>query len=254
METGSAYGLWDIVIIHSLFVLIFAFSFFRPRTRRDWRSFGVFSAFVIALFTEMYGFPLTVYLLSGWLASRYPEINWFSHNAGHLLQTLLGWKGDAHFSPLHIISYVFILGGFFLLAAAWKVLFRAQRNHGLAMTGPYAWIRHPQYTAFIMIMSGFLLQWPTLPTLMMFPILVWIYTRLARREEKETLEKFGGRYAFYAANTPRFFPRFWGGRIARKAVADEEKTIHQECMGGSNSFSDHFIYDPHSETRLGGKS
>ena len=254
MESGSAYGLWHVVIIHSLFVLIFAFSFFRPRTRRDWRSFGVFSAFVIALFTEMYGFPLTVYLLSGWLASRYPEINWFSHNAGHLLQTLLGWKGDAHLGPLHMISYVFIIGGFFLLSAAWKVLFRAQRNHELATSGPYVWIRHPQYVAFMMIMTGFLLQWPTLPTLLMFPILVWIYTRLARREENETLKAFSGRYAFYAMNTPRFFPRLRGGRMSRKAVAGRDKTIHKECTDGSNSFSDNSTYHLHSETRLVEKS
>jgi protein-S-isoprenylcysteine O-methyltransferase Ste14 len=253
METGSAYGLWDIVIIHSLFVLIFAFSFFRPRTKRDWRSFGVFSAFVIALFTEMYGFPLTVYLLSGWLAERFPETNWFSHDAGHLLQTLLGWKGDAHLGPLHMLSYLFILGGFFLLSAAWRVLFRSQRNHELAITGPYAWVRHPQYTAFIMIMLGFLFQWPTLPTLVMFPILVWVYVRLARREEKETLRAFGERYACYAAKTPRFFPRLWGNRLSQKPVAGEENTIDKKCTEGSRNFSDHLVFHSHSETGSGGK-
>ncbi|MBK5101027.1 MAG: isoprenylcysteine carboxylmethyltransferase family protein [Desulfobacteraceae bacterium] len=205
------YGLWHLVIFSSLFILVFAFSFFRPRTRRDWRTFGSFSAFVVALFTEMYGFPLTVYLLSGWLGSRYPEVDWFSHDASHLLQTLLGWRGDAHFGPLHLLSYILILGGFILLSASWRVLFRAQQNHEMAVSGPYARVRHPQYAAFIVIMIGFLVQWPTLPTMVMFPVLVWIYVRLARREEKEVLREFGEHYARYAKKTPRFFPQIRGG-------------------------------------------
>lgn len=211
MDIMNAYGLWSLVIVNSLIILIFAFSFFQPQTRRDWRTFGAFSAFVIALFSEMYGFPLTIYLLSGWLTSRFPGINWFSHESSHLLQTLLGWQGDAHFSPLHILSNILVLGGLILLAMSWKVLYRAQRNLEIARTGPYAKIRHPQYAAFIVIMVGFLVQWPTLPTLMMFPVLVWLYIRLARREEKEALEMFGEQYARYVENTPRFIPQFqWG--------------------------------------------
>jgi protein-S-isoprenylcysteine O-methyltransferase Ste14 len=208
MNNLSDYGLWSLVIVNSLIILFFAFSFFKPKTRRDWRTFGTFAAFVVALFTEMYGFPLTIYLLSGWLTSRFPDINWFSHESSHLLQTLLGWRGDAHFSPLHILSNILILGGLILLAMSWKVLYRAQRNLEIARTGPYAKIRHPQYTAFIVIMVGFLVQWPTLLTLLMFPILVWLYSRLARREEKEALEMFGEQYARYAGNTPRFIPQF----------------------------------------------
>jgi len=211
MDNMRAYGLWHLVIINSLIFLIFAFSFFRPRTRRDWRTFGAFAAFVVALFTEMYGFPLTVYVLSGWLVSRYPEVAWFSHNSSHLLQTLLGWRGNAHFGPIHILSNILILGGLFLLSASWKVLYRAQRDHTLAVTGPYARFRHPQYLAFMVIMMGFLIQWPTLPTLIMFPVLVWIYIRLARKEEKEALEEFREGYSRYAEITPRFFPKLRGG-------------------------------------------
>lgn len=208
MNSMPAYGHWPVVMVYSLVLLIFVFSFFRPRTRRDWHTFGTFSAFVIALFTEMYGFPLTVYLLSGWLGSRYPEVDWFSHNAGHLWQTLLGSRGGTHFGLLHIISDMLIVGGLVLLAVSWKVLFRAQQNHELAVTGPYAMVRHPQYGAFMVIMFGFLVQWPTLPTLAMFPVLVWIYVRLARREEKEAMAEFGEQYARYVKNTPRFFPDF----------------------------------------------
>lgn len=208
MNNLSDYGLWSLVIVNSLIILFFAFSFFKPQTRRDWRTFGTFAAFVVALFTEMYGFPLTIYLLSGWLTSRFPDINWFSHESSHLLQTLLGWRGDAHFSPLHILSNILIFGGLILLAMSWKVLYRAQSNLEIARTGPYAKIRHPQYVAFIVIMVGFLVQWPTLPTLVMFPILVWSYSRLALREEKEALDMFGEQYARYAKNTPRFIPQF----------------------------------------------
>jgi hypothetical protein len=111
-DHAPAYGLWSLVVINAAVFMIFAFSFTHPRTARDWRSFGAFAAFLVALFTEMYGFPLTVYLLAGWLGRRYPGLNLLSHDAGHLWQTLLGWKGDPHLNPLHLLSNGFIFGGF----------------------------------------------------------------------------------------------------------------------------------------------
>ena len=217
MNDVPAYGLWPLVIINAAVFIIFAFSFTKPRTARDWRSFGAFSAFVVALFAEMYGFPLTIYLLSGWLSSRYPGVDLFSHNAGHLWDTLFGWKGNPHFDSLHILSNVLIFGGFILLSSAWRVLYAAQREHKLATNGPYAHVRHPQYVGFVLIMLGFLLQWPTLITLVMFPILATMYVRLARREEQEVLAEFGEKYRRYAAAIPAFFPRF-GGAARKKAT------------------------------------
>jgi len=202
-----AYGLWPLVIINAAVFIIFAFSFSHPRTGRDWRSFGAFSAFLVALFTEMYGFPLTIYLLSGWLASIYPGIDLYSHNAGHLWETIMKWDGDPHLNPIHLLSYALIGGGFILLSAAWDVLYRAQREHRLAAAGAYSYIRHPQYAGFVLIMLGFLVQWPTILTLAMFPVLVIMYLRLARWEEWDALAEFGEEYARYAAATPAFFPR-----------------------------------------------
>ena len=201
-----AYGLWALVVINSAIFIIFAFSFTKPNTRRDWRSFGAFSAFLVALFTEMYGYPLTIYLLSGWLQRRYPQIDLLSHDAGHLWNTLLGWKGDAHMNPLHLLSNLLIAVGFIVLGRAWTVLYKAQRDHKLATTGVYAHVRHPQYVGLITIMVGFLLQWPTLLTLVMFPILVTMYVRLARREEGEVRATFGAEWDRYAAGTPAFIP------------------------------------------------
>ncbi len=211
MNTDTyAYGLWSLVIIDSAVFIIFAFSFTKPKTARDWRSFGAFSSFIVALFAEMYGFPLTIYLLSGWLQTRYPGMNIYSHNAGHLWHDLLGLKGNAHTDPLHILSIVFIGGGFWLLASAWRVLYQAQREHRLATTGIYARMRHPQYAAFVLIMFGFLLQWPTMLTLLMFPLLVWMYVRLARSEERDAIAEFGDEYRRYEDATPAFFPSWRG--------------------------------------------
>ncbi len=213
-DAVPAYGLWMLVVLNSLVFVIFLYSFAKPRSPRDWRSLGAVSAFVVALFTEMYGFPLTIYLLSGWLQSRYPGIDWFAHDAGHLLEMLFGWRGNPHFGPFHLLSFAFIGGGFWLLAAAWRVLHAAQAAHTLATTGPYARIRHPQYVAFVLIMFGFLLQWPTLLTLAMFPVLTLMYLRLARREEREVLAEFGAAYRDYAAHTPAFIPRVGADKAA----------------------------------------
>ena len=206
-EATPAYGLWTLVVLNSAVFLIFAFSFTKPKTARDWRSFGGFAAFIVALFTEMYGFPLTIYLLSGWLSRRHPGMDVFSHDAGHLWNTLLGWRWDAHLNPIHILSNVVVVGGFILLSASWPPLYRAQREGRLATSGPYARVRHPQYVGFITIMIGFLLQWPTLVTGLMFPILTAMYVRLARREEREARADFGAEYDRWAARTPAFFPR-----------------------------------------------
>jgi protein-S-isoprenylcysteine O-methyltransferase Ste14 len=218
-DDAPAYGLWGLVIINSVIFIFFAFSFFKPQTKRDWRSFSAFSAFLIALFTEMYGFPLTIYLLSGWLQTHYPNVDWFSHDAGHLLETMFGWKANPHFGPFHLLSFVFIGGGFILISAGWKVLYEAQRRHALATSGVYAYVRHPQYIGFVLVMFGFLLQWPTLLTLAMFPVLVFMYTRLARIEERESLAQFGSDYERYMQDVPGFIPRLSGPKRDRSNQA-----------------------------------
>ena len=211
-----AYGLWSLVILNSLLFIFFAFSFFKPQSKTDWRSFSAFSAFIVALFVEMYGFPLTIYLFSGWLATKYPGVDFLSHENGHLIHTLLGMKGNAHWDIFHILSSVFILGGFITLAHAWKILWKAQKAHKLATTGIYARMRHPQYAAFIFIMFGFLLQWPTLPTLVMFPILTFMYVRLALKEERIADAEFGQEWRLYANITPRFIPKFSSPNIQQQ--------------------------------------
>ena len=203
---ASGYGLWTLVVLNSALFLMFAFSFFKPQTGRDWRTFGAFAAFIVALFVEMYGFPLSIYLMSGWLQTKYPNLDLLSHNSGHLWSTLLGEKGDPHISALHIASYFFLGLGFYLLSSAWNVLYHAQRRNALAKTGPYARIRHPQYVAFVLILLGFLLQWPTLLTLVMFPVLLVMYARLAITEEAEMRKRFGAEFEAYATRTPRFLP------------------------------------------------
>jgi protein-S-isoprenylcysteine O-methyltransferase Ste14 len=204
---APAYGLWSLVVINSLVFIIFAFSFAKPQSLRDWRSFSAFSAFLVALFAEMYGFPLTIYLLSSWLTSRFPGVDFLSHDAGHLLEVVFGWRANPHLGPFHFLSFAFIGAGFWLLSVSWKTLYAAQRAHRLAITGPYARIRHPQYAGFVLIMTGFLLQWPTLVTLVMYPILVFMYARLAMREEADMITQFGEEYRRYRATVPAFIPK-----------------------------------------------
>ncbi len=202
-----AYGLWSLVIINSVVFVMFAYTFFKPSTTRDWRSFGAFSAFIVALFAEMYGFPLTIYFLSGWLQSRFPNVDWFSHDAGHLLEMMFGWKTNPHFGPFHVLSFVLIGAGFWIIAGAWRVLYDAQQAGKLATTGPYSRVRHPQYVGFILVMLGFLVQWPTILTLAMFPVLTFMYVRLAKSEEQDALASFGQQYRAYMAEVPGFIPR-----------------------------------------------
>lgn len=209
--SGDGYGLWFLVAVNSAVFVIFALSFFHPHGGRDWKVMGGFTSFVVALMVEMYGFPLTIYLLSGWLGSRFGLT--LTHDGGHLWSELIGWKGDPHVSPFHVASYVFIGGGFWAIAAAWPVLLSAAKEGRLATTGLYARVRHPQYSGFMTIMVGFLLQWPTIPTLVLFPVLVVVYRRLAMQEERAVAVEFGPAWDAYAARTPRLVPRLRGRRV-----------------------------------------
>lgn len=206
--TVPAYGLWSLVIINSAIFIFFAFTFIKPKTRLDWRSLGAFSAFIVALFVEMYGFPLTIYFLSGWLQTRFPQTDIFSHGSGHLWHTLFGFQGDPHLNPIHLLSNILIFCGFYLTYRAWVVLHAAQQEKKLATSGPYSLIRHPQYAGFILVMLGFLLMWPTLLTLMMFPVLVVVYIRLAAQEEKLVRQEFAAAYDDYAQDVPAFLPNW----------------------------------------------
>jgi len=206
------YGEWSLAVIYTLIFATIAFFFYRPKMGRDWWTFGAFTAFLAALFAEMYGFPLTIYLLSGWPGARFPIVESLPHEVGNVLGMMFDWRANPPFGFFQIASTVLIVGGFILLAAAWSVRHKAQQRGELAKTGVYARLRHPEYAAFVVIMIGFLLQWPTLITLTMFPILLVLYVRLARSEEHEALKRFGESYRRYQAETPAFFPRIFRRR------------------------------------------
>lgn len=201
------YGNWFFALANIILFLFFIKSAFKPKTKTDWKTYKTFGAFIIALFAEMYGFPLTIYLLTSVFGDRFSNLD-FSHNSGHLLNDILGLKGDPHFSFLHILSNVLIIGGLILIAKAWDVLYKSQKANKLAISGAYRYIRHPQYTGFILIIMGFLLQWPTLITFIMAPILIVRYIRLGRDEEKTMIKKFTGKYMIYQKVTPAYIPSF----------------------------------------------
>ena len=224
MHSGTyEYGLWPLVIIDSALFGMFAFSFFKPKTSVDWKAFGGFSAFIVALFTEMYGIPLTLFVLAPWLERHYPGINPFAHDTGMLWHTLFRLPGDPHFDIFHLISNILLVFGLFLVFRSWRVLYRAARSQTLATTGPYRYIRHPQYVGFISVMLGFILMWPTILTVAMFPFLVFMYVRLARTEEKAVRAQFGDAYDEYKSATPEFIPKLnaEASRLRRPSPASE---------------------------------
>jgi protein-S-isoprenylcysteine O-methyltransferase Ste14 len=198
------YGFWSLVIFNAAFFVIFSLSFLTPLQRREWRSFGVFSAFIVALFTEMYGFPLTIYALTSVLGSRYPALNPFSHASGHLWVVLFG-SGDSLMTAVHLVSNTLMFGGLIIIGGGWHRIHGAQGS--LVTDGLYRWVRHPQYSGLFLITIGLLIQWPTLVTVLTWPVLLGMYVRLARREEADMARQFGEAWHEYSARVPRFVPR-----------------------------------------------
>ena len=199
MSDVYEYGVWTMAIVSIMLFTIFALGFFFPRKKREWRTLGIFEAFVVALYTEMYGFPLTIYILSSFFGIEIP----FVHFKGHLWASLLG-LGDEGAMVEMMIGQSVMLAGMSLVALGWWKVHRA--GDKLVTDGIYGIIRHPQYLGFVLITTGMLIHWPTLLTLVMFPILLAAYLHLAKKEGKELAGRFGKDYHRYERLVPAFVP------------------------------------------------
>ena len=214
-----AYGLWAVVIYYTVFFLFFAVSFLRPKKRYEWRSMGALTGFFVALFTEMFGFPLTIFFLTAIFGDAYPAADPFSHANGHLILVITGLSGSHNaLKTLHLISNTTILLGSLILFLGWLQIHRSDENT-LVRRKLYSIVRHPQYVGLFLVTTGFLVQWPSLLVFLMWPVMTMAYIRLARKEDEHLAEKFGQLFTEYRQRVPAFFPRLVPSRALSAAVS-----------------------------------
>ena len=197
----SAGGTWEFTAVMVIIASWILYRYVAPQCWREWARAGLIQAFIIALYAEMYGFPLTIYLLSGFLGF---DIPWL-HQSGHLWATLFGWGHTGAMLEM-LFGYAIVFFGISLLIEGWREVYQATQAKRLATNGLYELVRQPQYTGIFLAIFGQLIHWPTIPTVALFPIVVWAYYRLAKKEEQEMMEKFGTEYRNYQKSVPMFFP------------------------------------------------
>lgn len=194
-------ALWPYAILIIIAASWGLYRFLAPASWHDWAAAGLVQAFIIALYSEMYGFPLTIYVLTSFLPIHIPMV----HSSGHLWATLLGYgrEGDA---VEMAIGTLFIAAGLVLIAKGWvRVYFSCE---DLCTDGIYGLVRHPQYAGIFLAILGQFVHWPTLPTLVLSPLIGLAYFRLARREEARLISRFGTGYLDYRQRVPMFIPRW----------------------------------------------
>jgi len=194
-------GHWTLTLIMILIGTWIVFKYLAPKSWKEWRNVGILQAFIIALYVEMYGFPLTIYLLTTFLGRNIPWL----HFKGHLWAALLG-LGETGAMVEMFIGLSIVVTGISLIARGWHLFYSAQQKDKLATERVYSYMRHPQYTGIYLALFGQLIHWPTLPTLVLFPFIAWMYYHLAKKEEKAMVEKFGREYEIYMQHVPMFFP------------------------------------------------
>jgi protein-S-isoprenylcysteine O-methyltransferase Ste14 len=208
---GYAYGNWGIVVTMVAISLFFVLKFLPTKTRMEKRSGKMFIAFLVALFTEMYGFPLTIYLLSHFLGIKIP----LEHISGHLLGDLITAMelGNGWFIVM-VVSNLLLIIGIWIISSGWQLIYQSKGE--LVTSGIYRYMRHPQYTGIFIITLAFMIQWPTITTLVLWPFVIGMYVRLAKKEEQVALEKYPVEYGEYMKRTPMFFPRFLSKKLEQK--------------------------------------
>jgi len=217
-ETFAHSGAWGIAAVMIVVVSWLYYRTFAPKAWREWAVSGLVQAFFISLYAEMYGFPLTIYLLV-----RFSGLD-RSHVSANLWSTLLGVSETGMMLAM-LLGYALAFFGLVVLIEGWRELYRAHRDKCLATGGLYAFVRHPQYTGLLLALFGEgVVHWPTIFSVALFPVIALAYVLLARREERQMLARFGDEFSAYRQRVPMFVPR-WGQwrqfASTRRPVADE---------------------------------
>lgn len=194
-------GMWGLAAIVIVIVSWLLYRYLAPQSWKEWGRAGVLQAFVIAFYAEMYGFPLTIYLLARFFGL---DVVWTD---GINLWAQLFGTPVAHIVAM-LLGYGIVFAGASLVADGWRRVHRARREGRLATGGPYARMRHPQYTGLFLIVFGEgIVHWPTVVSVVAFPVIVVAYWLLARREERDMLREYGDVYREYMQRVPMFVPR-----------------------------------------------